>query len=132
MGGASNFAFGRPLLYYVGMRPTCEVCNKRPVGKAGTGGRYWRKKCDQCRRGPKYIEQKKRRDILRKSPWRAYLKESCERCGFVPEHPSQLDIDHVDGHKENTDPSNYMTLCANCHRLKTILCNEYGPKSARQ
>ena len=53
-----------------------------------------------------------------------FKKNNCERCGFVPEHTCQLDVDHVDGNKANTDPSNYQTLCANCHRLKTRLSRE--------
>jgi 5-methylcytosine-specific restriction endonuclease McrA len=36
-----------------------------------------------------------------------------------------LDIDHVDGNKANNDPSNIMTLCANCHRLKTYQNEEW-------
>ena len=31
----------------------------------------------------------------------------------------QLDIDHIDGNRENNDIINLQTLCANCHRLKT-------------
>jgi len=33
----------------------------------------------------------------------------------------QLDVDHIDGDSSNNDPSNYMTLCANCHRRKTMI-----------
>ena len=40
-------------------------------------------------------------------------------CGFVPMHPCQLDIDHIDGCHSNNDHDNLQTLCANCHRLKT-------------
>lgn len=49
----------------------------------------------------------------------AHKKDRCEECGFIPEHPSQLDVDHIDGNRYNNDPSNFKTLCANCHRLKT-------------
>lgn len=42
------------------------------------------------------------------------LRDSCERCGFVPIDMCQLDVVHIDGCDENDDPSNYMTLCANC------------------
>jgi len=45
----------------------------------------------------------------------------CERCGFVPEDVCQLDVDHIDGDHANNDRANLMTLCANCHRLKTRL-----------
>jgi hypothetical protein len=30
-----------------------------------------------------------------------------------------LTIDHYDGNKLNTDPSNVLVLCANCHNIKT-------------
>lgn len=53
--------------------------------------------------------------------YRKFKKDVCEECGFVPVHPCQLDVDHVDGNHKNDDPSNLRTLCANCHRLKTYL-----------
>ncbi len=49
----------------------------------------------------------------------AHKKQTCERCGFVPEHPCQLDVHHKDGDHSNNDPANLQTLCANCHRLIT-------------
>lgn len=52
-------------------------------------------------------------------PYAVHKKETCEHCGFVPVHQSQLDVDHKDGDRWNNDPSNLQTLCANCHRLKT-------------
>jgi hypothetical protein len=52
-------------------------------------------------------------------PWVAYKKDTCERCGFVPEHRMQLDVDHIDGDRSNNSLENLQTLCANCHRLKT-------------
>ncbi len=47
----------------------------------------------------------------------------CDRCGFVPEHPCQLDLDHVlpKSRGGRNDRSNLQTLCSNCHRLKTFL-----------
>ena len=50
-----------------------------------------------------------------------YKKQVCERCGFVPEHECQLDVDHKDANHSNNDPSNHQTLCACCHRLKTLI-----------
>jgi hypothetical protein len=40
-------------------------------------------------------------------------------CGFIPKFMCQLDVDHIDGNRENNDVINLQTLCANCHRLKT-------------
>ena len=51
-------------------------------------------------------------------------------CGFVAQHRCQLDIDHIDGNHLNEDFSNLQLLCANCHRLKTYLNEDwtYEPK----
>ena len=54
-------------------------------------------------------------------PNSVHRKDKCEHCGFKPAHISQLDVDHIDGNRNNSDPSNLQTLCANCHRLKTHL-----------
>ena len=43
----------------------------------------------------------------------------CIRCGFIPEHWSQLDVDHIDGDHRNNALENLQTLCANCHRFKS-------------
>ena len=101
------------------MRPACrtEGCEK-PVRNVG-GGRL-DTLCYKCRHPkprhrPGYGNARTRRRQRHKGP-------VCERCGFVPEHPSQLDIDHIVPLSEGgaDDPSNYQTLCANCHRLKTL------------
>jgi hypothetical protein len=55
----------------------------------------------------------------RKRVYTKYKKDSCESCGFIPEHSCQLDVDHIDGNHSNNLESNLQTLCANCHRLKT-------------
>lgn len=66
---------------------------------------------------------------MHQSPYRQYLGASCECCGFIPEHPVQMDVDHRDGDHENNEASNLQTLCANCHRLKTMLeRDEIGPQ----
>ncbi|QBZ70505.1 HNH endonuclease [Salmonella phage ZCSE2] len=64
--------------------------------------------------------------------YRSFKKDYCEECGFVPVHPCQLDVDHIDGNHSNDDPSNLKTLCANCHRLKTFVSGDYIPNSALQ
>lgn len=77
-------------------------------------------------------QRKNRRAQLRRNPWLRHRKDSCERCGFVAKHECQLDVDHIDGNKKNNDPSNYMTLCANCHRLKTQLHRDWDKGAKRQ
>lgn len=49
------------------------------------------------------------------------LKDTCERCGFVPIDTCQLDVIHIDGCSEDDDPSSYMTLCANCQSFITAM-----------
>jgi HNH endonuclease len=65
-----------------------------------------------------------------KTPWKKFKKDTCEHCGFVPTHPSQLDVDHIDGNNKNNDITNLMTLCANCHRLKTAIYKDWNNKKA--
>lgn len=104
------------------MRPLCSVCNKNVAQKQYGREKPYADKCTTCIRG--YSRSKKAAAVDRK-PYRRYIKASCERCGFVPEHVCQLDVDHVDGDKANNDPTNLMTLCANCHRLKTYESGDY-------
>ena len=57
--------------------------------------------------------------------YRQYKKTYCEECGFVATHPCQLDVDHADGNHNNNATFNLITLCANCHRLKTFLAKDW-------
>jgi hypothetical protein len=52
-------------------------------------------------------------------PHRLHKKDSCEACGFIPRHPCQLDVDHIDGDHGNNEVTNLQTVCKNCHALKT-------------
>jgi len=52
----------------------------------------------------------------------------CIRCHFIPEDTCQLDVDHIDGNRQNNSLDNLQTLCANCHRLKTKLNNDWIKK----
>lgn len=57
---------------------------------------------------------------INKRPYYLQKKDHCERCGFTG-HPVQLDVDHINGDHNDNSPDNLMTLCANCHRLKSLL-----------
>lgn len=82
------------------------------------------KYCDDCRKNAKSKRPEKRPKYL----WKLKQPLVCSRCGFVPENPVQLDVDHKDGNRENDVPSNYQLLCVNCHRLKTHANKDYQRK----
>ena len=96
-------------------QPICEACGIygcATIKVRKDGSRQYAKKCSGCR----------------KKPYLTHKKEFCEMCGFVPVHPIQLDVDHLDGVHDNNRVENLQTLCANCHRLKTLLRGEHGPR----
>jgi hypothetical protein len=113
-------------------RPICEQCNERPVERGGNG-LHWRKKCSRCRKPNRdHSSEWLRRDVEPRSitefKEKRYgkKKEICERCGFVPQDPCQLDYNHIDGNHDNDDPKNIEVICANCHRLVTKLQVAFG------
>ena len=83
----------------------------RNKGLSPSGTRLWDRVCWKCR----------------ENGYRLHKKDRCEICNFVAIHAVQLDVDHIDGNHLNNDPRNLMTLCANCHRLKTQLNNDHLP-----
>jgi len=95
----------------------CGPVSLRAMGYSKTGKKMWR--CKQAR-----ITERRTRE----RPWLAFKTEVCESCGFIPEHPCQLDVDHIDGNHSNNDQSNLQTLCANCHRLKTQINKDWENK----
>lgn len=70
-------------------------------------------------RSNKRFCSRKCKEMNRTAPHKKFKKDFCEKCGFIPEHRCQLDVDHIDGNHWNNQESNLQTLCANCHRLKT-------------
>src|SRR4051812_25437648 len=96
--------------WYVSKWPICPNCNIYPRNYKGmrNGKPRITKWCDTCS-GKK---------------WKfatSHKKKFCELCGFEAEHPIQLDVDHIDGDRNNNNPDNFCTVCANCHRLKTLI-----------
>ena len=60
-----------------------------------------------------------------RSTYRKFKEDICAFCGFIPVHPCQLDVDHINGDRTNNQKENLQTLCANCHRLKTHMNNDH-------
>lgn len=104
-------------------RPLCKVCSKNLVKLKYTrkdGSKYYTEKCCSCTklgRRSNYNHTYRRKAFV-------YYEKVCMRCGFVPEHVCQLDVDHIDGDKKNNDLENLQILCSNCHRLKTRLAGD--------
>ncbi len=60
--------------------------------------------------------------------WHLRRHPACEVCG-TNEH---LQVDHIDGNRENHAPSNLCTLCRSCHGRKTVRENGgFGRKRRR-
>ena len=57
--------------------------------------------------------------------YKKHKGDRCEDCGFVAKYSAQLDVDHIDGNHGNNDISNLQTLCANCHRAKTVEAGDH-------
>jgi hypothetical protein len=95
---------------------TCSICGPTKIklrdSKNPLNSRY------RC------ISVYKRNIIKSQYPYAVHKKDACEKCGFIPVHASQLDVDHIDGDRWNNDIANLQTLCANCHRLKTHLSGD--------
>jgi hypothetical protein len=97
----------------------CSICGssvtlKKSYKSKTTGTQFYR-----CYR--KYIATKTHIE----RPWVLHKKDICEKCGFVPLEDCQLTVDHIDGDKTNNELHNLMTICHNCHALKTMLNQDY-------
>jgi 5-methylcytosine-specific restriction endonuclease McrA len=80
----------------------------------------------------RYRCKNRHRDTLNltKAPYRQFKKDRCEDpdCTATILYSCQLTVDHIDGNRHNNDISNLMTLCHNCHALKSFRNNDYVNK----
>ena len=55
------------------------------------------------------------------------LKWKCSNCNRVKwlGKSIPLNLDHIDGNHDNNDVANLQTLCANCHRAKTMEAGDH-------
>jgi hypothetical protein len=98
--------------------PSCET-GFREIQKLKSGNESLRATCQWCRKKNTHYR------FAGKKKYKRFKKDSCEICFFIPVHSGQLDVDHIDGNNKNNESKNLMTLCANCHRLKTIEKKDY-------
>lgn len=120
------------------IRGICVDCKKNPQKKVGgkpdSIDKYY-PICSQCNKksyaSVESLKKQRKRSQLQSRliarPYLAFRKDKCERCGFIPEHICQLDVDHIDTDHFNNDPKNLQTLCANCHRFKTWQERQINP-----
>jgi len=113
------------------IRGLCCHCNKNLQKKKSNG--KFNTLCSGCERH-KYSspEAKERLKEYKKANRHKYDDKSyrdhktnvCVMCLFTSEYRCQFDVDHIDGNHNNNSLTNLQTLCANCHRLKTLLNGE--------
>ena len=94
-------------------RPICQHCQSRPaaLNYVRNGKRHYRSRCLACIDAVKR-EHSLEAQTLHKSGYQK--RNTCDRCGFVSRHPSQVSIVFLDGNRLNVGRQNLRTYCANC------------------
>jgi hypothetical protein len=103
-------------------KPLCKRCGVKP--RSSKGLNQYRPLCWKCRQPSLTANRHYRKNAIAKSK---IEKEDwkCKLCGFIPKHSAQMDLDHKDGNRHNNESTNHQLICANCHRLKTILNGDH-------
>ena len=107
----------------IGIKPKCKRCKERPVAAKERG--RWRSICWKCVTPIRSNNAGDRRRIRKR------LFADCVRCGYEPKRLSDIEIDHIDGNRQNGAKENLQTLCKKCHSIKTIENKEYLPYDKR-
>tara|TARA_B100000212_G_scaffold59514_1_gene40061 strand:- start:209 stop:571 length:363 start_codon:yes stop_codon:yes gene_type:complete len=109
------------------LRGVCTIpgCGKlqQNKGKTKTGYQAWGKYCQ------KHNEEKHNYGNGR---YTRHKKTWCQLCGKPdnPIGPSCLQVDHIDGNRNNNAAHNLQTLCYECHKLKTANNKDYLRKES--
>ena len=123
-------------LYKLGLRK-CYLCSEiKPLDSDNfrpsvQGRRGYRGECIPCKtiQFSEYLASVKGKNRLSGRAWVvAYFKNACVKCGLGHDNASFFDIDHIVPIKQGrgrrkykkSEIGNYMLLCPNCHREKTI------------
>lgn len=116
-------------------QPTCinYGCNKLCdySGTRKDRSKKWRLVCKLCHDNADNLRYYVNRGI------KDFKKRDCENkdghlgwvCKAEIEDRCQLDLDHIDGDKNNNVPENIRTLCKNCHSLKTKRSGDHSKPS---
>jgi hypothetical protein len=134
-------------------RPTCETkgcCNPVAIVKDYYDGwANYRRWCGSChsKRTAKKHGLKNLKQVVAKNagmtvadytnqfhPYRKHRKDYCEnidsrlgyKCTTTIVIAAQLEVDHIDGNPSNNNPGNLQTLCACCHKYKTLTNEDYA------
>lgn len=118
------------------IRPICKDCNKNLAKRHSRnvdGSSNFKRRCGGCDNQRFYGKRHIRKPYKKYSKAYYHLKKNyCEQCDFKALHQCQLDVDHIDGNRENNNESNLQTLCSNCHRYKTQISRDCYAKQYRK
>lgn len=118
-------------LFSEGLRK-CYVCKEiKSIDDFGISNRAYchgrTYQCKECYINLRNNFERQRNIVLKR------LGLKCNKCGIENNNLSFFDIDHIVPIKKSSNRrnlkmseiDNYMVLCPNCHRLKTISGNEF-------
>ncbi len=122
-------------------RPKCQVpgCGKNAHNTSTTANPRWRKATwvkeefgveEGYVCGKHHMKNYDIGDWIYKKHRKTYCENRDGRLGFICTANIQgdymLDADHINGNPTDNRAENIQTLCANCHRAKTLQNNDYA------